>query len=99
MRPYRQAWTILALERIRRLDVANPRVLLLGDGSGNDALYFCRSGISVDYCDFPGSRTFDFAVKRFDYHQASVNVISDRAALSMECYDADLSLEVFAHLP
>jgi SAM-dependent methyltransferase len=99
MRPYRRAWTILALERIRRLDVTKPRVLLLGDGSGNDALYLCRNGISVDYCDFPGSRTFDFAVKRFDYHKARVNVMSDRGALRTEGYDAVLSFEVLEHLP
>ncbi|HEV2732491.1 MAG TPA: class I SAM-dependent methyltransferase [Terriglobales bacterium] len=98
-RPYRQNWTALALERIRKLGRERARVLLLGDGSGNEALYLSRHGVVVDYCEFPGSLTFDFAVRRFARQKATVNVITERASIPPGTYDAVLSFEVLEHLP
>lgn len=96
LRPYRQRWIELALERIRALG-PDAHVLMLGDGAGSDSLFLSRNGVSVDYCDFPGSRTFDFAVRRFQKHHAKVNVIH-RDQLGSG-YDAVISFEVLEHLP
>lgn len=98
-RPYRQNWTMLALDRIRKLQVERPHVLLVGDGAGNDSLYLSSQGICVDYYDLPGSQTFNFAVQRFKRRGAGIKIIADREKIPANRYDAVISFEVLEHVP
>jgi SAM-dependent methyltransferase len=107
-KPNRQEWSYQALGRLRRYSIAmGPEaaelsLLLLGDGVGNDAIFFARNGFKVDYFDVPGSKTYDFAVKRFEHYELlnqSVRLISDYDSCFEKQYDAVLSFEVLEHLP
>lgn len=106
-RPGRQSWSKRALERLQRhsaavgIGAAEMSILLLGDGVGNDAIFFAREGLTVDYFDVPGSKTYDFAVKRFEYYELlaeSIRVLDDYRSCFERQYDAVISFEVLEHL-
>ena len=107
-KPYRRRWTELALERIRDCAVrsgvepADISILALGDGTGNDSLLLAGNGLRVHYFDVPGSRTFDFAVRRFEQHALLGDRITPVSCYE-EClahkYDAVVCYEVLEHLP
>lgn len=107
-RPSRRAWNAAALERIERharkvnVPCSALRILLFGDGCGEDSLYLAGRGCRVDYFDVAGSRTFEFATRRFAYHgvlDRRVHVRTDLSSLQTRGYDVVLSFEVLEHLP
>jgi SAM-dependent methyltransferase len=101
--PQRQRWTQHALQRLRHHgELRHQRVLMLGDGTGNDSLYLAHHGVSVDYFDVPGSRTYQFAVARFRHYgvaDSAVRLLTDYRQIPIETYDALLCFEVLEHLP
>ncbi len=103
----RHRWSEEALERVQlyasRAQRSNDdiRILIFGDGTGNDSLYFASNGFQVDYFDVPGSVTFDFALKRFDaygYLGRSIRPVSDYRTCLNQKYDIVISFEVLEHL-
>jgi SAM-dependent methyltransferase len=106
-KPFRFQWTMDALNRIqqyagregRTLDEL--RILIFGDGSGNDSLFFASKSLKVDYFDVPGSKTFEFATRRFQHYGClgrSIEVLSDYSSCFRQPYDAVISFEVLEHL-
>jgi SAM-dependent methyltransferase len=107
-KPFRYQWTQHALNRIQQYakregrPVADLRILIFGDGSGNDSLFFANQSMRVDYYDVPGSKTYDFALRRFEYYgclRRSIQVLPDYTACFQEPYDVVISFEVLEHLP
>jgi 2-polyprenyl-3-methyl-5-hydroxy-6-metoxy-1,4-benzoquinol methylase len=104
-KPNRQGWAESAVKRLklyakdRNLSHEKLKILMLGDGTGNDSLYLVKNGFKVDYYDVPGSRTFDFAMKRFDFYGllGSINPLTDYNSCGGQ-YDAIASFEVLEHL-
>jgi SAM-dependent methyltransferase len=106
--PLRQKWIAQALERINlysqknRINRADVRILMLGDGAGNDSLYLVNHGFTVHYFDIPGSKTYDFATKRFNYYNVAgehILLLSDYESLFNNHYDSIVCFEVLEHLP
>jgi 2-polyprenyl-3-methyl-5-hydroxy-6-metoxy-1,4-benzoquinol methylase len=107
-KPDRRRWTQDALERIQvyatRMGKQNRDIciLIFGDGTGNDSLFLADHGFRVDYFDIPGSKTFDFAIKRFDFYgflNRSIRPLSDYQSCLGQEYDVVISFEVLEHLP
>jgi 2-polyprenyl-3-methyl-5-hydroxy-6-metoxy-1,4-benzoquinol methylase len=106
--PERYHCTEQALERIRlyadlrELPTESLSILIFGDGTGNDSLYLANQGLQVNYFDIPGSRTYEFALKRFDsygYLGNSIRPVSDYQACFTGHYDVVLTFDVLEHLP
>ncbi len=105
----RQMWIKQALARIALYAAAHNmqpnelKILIFGDGAGSDSLYLTANDLRVDYFDVPGSKTFDFAARRFDYYgvtaSKTINLITEYAALQKNYYDVVISFEVLEHLP
>ncbi|HSM57650.1 MAG TPA: methyltransferase domain-containing protein [Candidatus Sulfomarinibacteraceae bacterium] len=106
-RPNRRKWSQEALERLHRyarnngVPAGKVRLLMLGDGSGNDSLFLAKHGFAVDYYDVPGSKIFEFATRRFEAYGLlgnKINLIADLPSCLTGKYDAVLSFEVLEHL-
>ncbi|SRR6266540_3833252 len=107
-RPSRRLWIQHALDRIGKyanrigVPLAKLKILMHGDGPGNDSLFLTNCGLTVDYYEVPGSKTFDFAVKRFKHcglWERNIRPIYDYRACLQGQYDVVLSYEVLEHLP
>jgi SAM-dependent methyltransferase len=104
----RRRWTTHALQRVRShasarsLPADQIKILMMGDGAGNDSLVFAQAGFAIDYFDVPGSQTYAFATQRF----AAAGLLGDRITLIADyatglsgVYDVVVSFEVLEHLP
>jgi SAM-dependent methyltransferase len=107
-KPDRRLWIQHALERIRMhadrmgVPIWDLRILMFGDGPGNDSLFLAECGLKLDYFEVPGSKTFEFAIKRFQHRgvwEQSIRPIDDYQSCLQGQYDVVLSFEVLEHLP
>ncbi len=104
--PARQKWIQQALERIQLFQSQcggkNIRILMLGDGAGNDSLFLAKHGLRVDYFDLPGSKTYEFAAKRFGGRGLlgeRVRMVSNYAECLSGNYNVVVCFEVLEHVP
>jgi SAM-dependent methyltransferase len=106
--PLRRSWIGEALDRMHKhahtigVRSSEMRVLIFGDGAGNDSLFLAENGFHVDYFDVPGSVTYDFALKRFRRRCSlgkEIRVLGAYEDCLSGDYDAVVSFEVLEHLP
>jgi SAM-dependent methyltransferase len=77
-------------------------ILMFGDGVGSDTIYlynFYKDKVDFYYFDVPGSKTFEFALKRFNKYNIEVKIITDYNKIPKDFFDVIISIEVLEHLP
>jgi SAM-dependent methyltransferase len=77
-------------------------ILIFGDGVGSDTIYlysFYKDKANFYYFDVSGSKTFDFAQKRFKKYNVEAKIITDYNKIPKNFFDVIVSLEVLEHLP
>jgi SAM-dependent methyltransferase len=77
-------------------------ILMFGDGVGSDTIYlynFYKDKVDFYYFDVPGSKTFEFAIKRFNKYNIEVKIITDYNKIPKNFFDVIISIEVLEHLP
>jgi 2-polyprenyl-3-methyl-5-hydroxy-6-metoxy-1,4-benzoquinol methylase len=77
-------------------------ILMFGDGVGSDTIYlynFYKDKVDFYYFDVPGSKTFEFATKRFNKYNIEVKIITDYNKIPKDFFDVIISIEVLEHLP
>lgn len=106
-RPRRQKWSRHAVDRIHGyarehgVSVSELSILLLGDGTGNDAIYLAKQGCRVDYFEIPGSQTYEFAMRRFEHYgllDGRITLVSEYSGCFDKKHDVIISFEVLEHL-
>ncbi|MBD2329614.1 methyltransferase domain-containing protein [Alkalinema sp. FACHB-956] len=104
----RQNLTNILIDRIQNYaretsqDQKQLKILILGDGSGNDSICLANSGFTVYYLDFPGSQNYRFVSKRFEAYgllNSSIHIISNYDDLLDGSFDVVISIDVLEHLP
>jgi len=77
-------------------------ILMLGEGVGSEILYlyqFYKNNANLFYFDVPGSKTFEFAMKRFKKYNVDVKLIFNYNEIPKNFFDVIVSMEVLEHLP
>jgi len=87
-------------EYLGRVNDREIKILMLGDGIGCDLtrLYSEFKQAKFFYYDVPGSKTYDFAIKRFQKYEIEVELINRFEDIPLEIFDVIVFLEVLEHL-
>ncbi len=77
-------------------------ILMYGDGVGSDTIFLSqvfKSNTNFFYFDVPGSKTYEFAMKRFKKRNIKVEVLNNVEKIPLNFFDIVVCLEVLEHLP
>ncbi len=86
---------------LRRTSAINFNILMFGDGVGSDTIFLYnhyKGKASIYYFDVPGSKTFEFAQKRFEKYGINISLITNYDDIPSEFFDIVVCLEILEHL-